>query len=304
MERFENWMSYSYDGIEYGNKTINSKEFTINFNKKISKPLPSYKDALFNNAMIMREMYNEPFDVCLSGGIDSEVVVRTFKDLKIKHNTVIFRLENNYNYRDVQAAIEICTQLNITYSIIDFNVQHFFENDAHELFNRTFIPKALRLPRLKWIDMLDNIPVFCDGEPYWKREMADDYSQKSIWKFILGEESYSCSIYGRRLDRVVIGDWYEYTPEPILTYNYIPVTQKLLNDEVLGKTSSWSSRTEMHKHIWPDMVYKQKLIGYEGVNGSPGTLPEFITEFQQYMNGVTAIEYKYSVSELEKLLLS
>ena len=123
MERFENWMSYSYDGVEYGRKQIDTKEFTINYNKKISKPLPPYKDALLYNARLMREMYNEPFDVCLSGGIDSEVVVRTFKELKIKHNTVIFRLENNYNYRDVQSAVELCTQLNVSYKIIDFNIQ-------------------------------------------------------------------------------------------------------------------------------------------------------------------------------------
>jgi tRNA(Ile)-lysidine synthase TilS/MesJ len=122
MERFENWMSYSYDGVEYGKKQVDTTEFTINYNKKISKPLPSYKDALLNNAKIMREMYNAPFDVCLSGGIDSVVVVRTFKELKIKHNTVIFRLENNHNYRDVQSAVELCTQLNISYKIIDFNI--------------------------------------------------------------------------------------------------------------------------------------------------------------------------------------
>lgn len=303
MERFENWMSYSYDDIEYGRKKVDTKKFTININKKISKPLPSYKDALFNNAKIMREMYNEPFDVCLSGGIDSEVVVRTFKELKIKHNTVIFRLENNYNYRDVQSAVELCSQLNIPYKIIDFNIQNFFENEAHELFQKTLIPKAARLPRLKWIDMLDNIPVFGDGEPYWKRQKKNDFSTKSEWKFIFGEDGNSSSIYGKTNNRTVIGEWYEYTPQPLLAYNYVPIVQKLLNDEIPGKISCYSSRSEIHKHIWSDIVYKQKLVGYEGIDGDPGTEPEFITEFQKYMNNVTDIEYWYTVNELENLLL-
>lgn len=303
MERFENWMSYSYDGVECGRKQIDTKEFTINYNKKISKPLPSYKDALLYNARLMREMYNEPFDVCLSGGIDSEVVVRAFKELKIKHNTVIFRLENNYNYRDVQSAVELCTQLNVSYKIIDFNIQNFFENDAHDLFQQTFISKAARLPRLRWIDMLDNIPVFGDGEPYWKREKKDDFSTKSKWELILGEEGYSCSIYGKTSNRTVIGDWYEYTPELLLSYNYVPIVQKLLNDEIPGKISCYSSRAEIHKHIWSDIIYKPKLVGYEGIDGKPGTEPEFITEFQKYMNAVSDIEYRYTVDELEKLLL-
>jgi hypothetical protein len=50
-------------------------------------------------------------------------------------------------------------------------------------------------------------------------------------------------------------------------------------------------------------VYKQKLVGYEGIDGNPGTEPEFITEFQKYMNTVTDIEYRYTVDELENLLL-
>ena len=97
MQRFNNWMSYNFDGVEYGKKLTKESILSINFNKKIKKDsIPSYKDALFNNARIMRDSFNEPFDVCLSGGTDSEIVVRTFKSVGIKHNTFIFKLENNY----------------------------------------------------------------------------------------------------------------------------------------------------------------------------------------------------------------
>ena len=77
----------------------------------------------------------------------------------------------------------------------------------------------------------------------------------------------------------------------------------MLNDEIPGKISCYSSRAEIHKHIWSDIIYKPKLVGYEGIDGKPGTEPEFITEFQKYMNVVSDIEYRYTVDELEKLLL-
>ena len=275
-------MSYSFDGIEYGKKSTKDSVFSVNFNNKIKKDcIPSYKDALYNNAKIMRDSFSEPFDVLLSGGIDSEVVVRTFKDLGINHNTFIFRLENDYNVRDVNDAVAICQQINIPYKIIDFNLQHFFEQDALYYFNKSFVPRAGRLPRLKWVEYLDNIPVFCDGEPYWKRMLVEDYTKKSQWHLQLEEGAYSSSIYGHNIDRTVIGDWYEYTPEILLSHMQHPITLKLLDDQLYGKLGSWSSRYTMHQEIWSEVETRKKLVGYEGLTGAPGTGPAFIGDFQR-----------------------
>ena len=298
-------MSYSFDGIEYGKKLTRESVFSINFNNKIKKDcIPNYKDSLYNNARVMRDSFSEPFDVLLSGGIDSEIVVRTFKDLGIKHNTFIFRLENDYNIRDVNDAIAICQQINIPYKIIDFNLEHFFEHDALEYFNKSFVPRAGRLPRLKWIEYLDNIPVFCDGEPYWKRLYNADYSAQSEWHLQLGEDAYSSSLYASNIDRTVIGDWYEYTPEIILSHMKHPMTQQLLNDQLPGKLSSWSSRYTMHQEIWPEIVTRKKLVGYEGLTGNPGTGPDFIGDFQRmYMSNTTNIQQTLTQDQVLDLLV-
>jgi hypothetical protein len=298
-------MSYSFDKIEYGKKLTKESIFSINFNNKIKKEsIPSYKDALYNNAKIMRDSFSEPFDVLLSGGIDSEVVVRTFKDLGIKHNTFIFRLENDYNIRDINDAVSICQQINIPYKIIDFNLQHFFEQDALYYFNKSFVPRAGRLPRLKWIEYLDNIPVFCDGEPYWKRMYDADYSKQSEWHLQLEEGAYSSSIYGQNIDRIVIGDWYEYTPEIILSHMQHSTTQKLLKDQLSGKLSSWSSRYAMHQEIWPEIEVRKKLVGYEGLTGVPGTGPVFIGDFQHtFMNDTVHTKQELTQDQVIDLLV-
>jgi hypothetical protein len=305
MQRFNNWMSYSFDKIEYGKKLTKESIFSINFNNKIKKEsIPSYKDALYNNAKIMRDSFSEPFDVLLSGGIDSEVVVRTFKDLGIKHNTFIFRLENDYNIRDINDAVTICQQINIPYKIIDFNLQYFFEQDALYYFNKSFVPRAGRLPRLKWIEYLDNIPVFCDGEPYWKRLLGEDYAHKSEWHLQLEEGAYSSSIYGQNIDRIVIGDWYEYTPEIILSHMQHSTTQKLLKDQLPGKLSSWSSRYAMHQEIWPEIEVRKKLVGYEGLTGVPGTGPVFIGDFQRtFINDTVHTKQELTRDQVIELLV-
>lgn len=303
MERYNNWMSYSFNGVEYGNKNSIEDQFTINFNVKTSVTA-NYHDALLNNAKIMRDSYTEPFDVCLSGGLDSEIVVRVFKDVGIKHNTYIFKLENDYNIRDYTNAVKLCELLNIPYKVIDFNVQYFFENDALDLLNKTHIPYVGRLPRLKFLDYLDNIPVFCDGEPYWKRKEQGDYGIKSDWNFYMTEDAYLVSIYANRIGRTVIGDWYEFTPNIIMSYHRLPYVKKLFNDEVYGKTSNVSSKGVIHREYWPDLEDKAKLVGYEGLSGSPGERPEFMNEFyNQYMSKIKNASYSYSIDDLNKLIL-
>ncbi len=303
MQRYNNWMTYSFDGVEYGPKLSPTSKFVINLKPQIEGPLPSYKDALMRNARLLRDSYSEPFDVLLSGGIDSEVVVRTFKECGIKHNTVIFRLENDYNIRDVTNAIKVCENLNLKYKIIDFNLQKFFENDAMDYFQRIWCPMAGRLPRLKWIDMLDNIPVFGEGEPYIHRELKEDYSKKSNWHFVFNEIVYSSSIYSRFLNRTVIGDWYEFTPEVLLSFYELDSVNDLINDKIPGKLSSWSIRSDVHKMIWPDIQFKEKLVGYEGLTGKPRSCPDFMTEFYiQNQLPVSAGEFYYTKEELFKAL--
>lgn len=302
MQRHNSWMSYSFNDIEYKRKGSKTDKFSLNFKVKSDKLL-TYKNALLNNGKVLRDSFSEPFDVCLSGGTDSEIVVRVFKELGITHNTYIFKCENNYNIRDVNNATELCEELNIPYKIVDFNLQHFYENDAESLLKKTWIPAAGRLPRLKFIEYLDNIPVFCDGEPYWRRVLQDDYSNKSDWLFYLTEDAYSVSIYSRVINRVVIGDWYEFTPDILLSFVNLSYVEKLFNDEIVGKTSTISSKAIIHKEFFPTMRYKQKLIGYEGLDGSPGSRPQFISEFYyKFMSDIVNTTFTYNIKDLKKLL--
>ena len=296
MERYCNWMSYSFDGIEYGKKQSKTSVFTLNFNRTIEGGTTTYYQALLDNAGRMRDTYAEPFDVLLSDGIDSEVVVRTFKDLGIRHNTFIYRLENDLNVRDVQGAITLCNELGNDYKIVDFNLQQFFDHDALSYFNKSFIPNVRRLCRLKWIEQLDNIPVFGDGEPYWTKV-------DGVWKLHFSECGYTNSLYAKSIGKTAICDWYEFTPDVIWMNSNLPLTQDLINDRLPGKTSSWTSRYEIHREIWPTLRLRHKLVGYEGQSGAVGTQPTFLDEFKRaYMDGTSTADHSFSYEEIRKLL--
>jgi hypothetical protein len=297
------WLTWTFDGIKYGKRDTKKSIFKIQANIISHTPVKSYYEEIYNNAIAMRDTYSEPFDVLLSGGIDSEVVVRTFKDLGISHNTFIFKYENNYNYRDVVSATEICKSLNIPYKIIDFNLEHYYENDAYDYFKKSNTTRASRLPHLKFFDYLDNIPVMGDAEPYWKRDLASDYSKKSEWRFVLGEEGHSCSMYLYNQGRESICDWYEFTSNLIPAFNNLPLMQQLLSDQLHGRQSCWSSRVPIHQALWPDIKPKIKLVGYEQ-DKVAGSYPEFMLRLQDVMTKEIGkpSEYWFTLSEYNKFI--
>jgi Queuosine biosynthesis protein QueC len=304
MKRYNDWMTYSFDGILNSPKTSRRSFLDLHFNIPNDIGPMSYHDALIKNASIMRDSFSEPFDVLLSGGIDSEVMIRTFKDLGITHNTFVFRYEDNLNIRDVNSSIQICEALNIPYKIIDFNLSNFYEQDAKDMFEKTLVPDVASLSRIKWLDYLDNIPVFGEGEPYWKRELRGDYTKKSNWSLYLTERQFFISLTSHYHHREIIGEWYLYTPYITMNYHSDPMIQNLLDDKTVGKESTLSSRLPLHRTFWPDIKDKSKLTGYEGPTGKPlENPPSFFRDFyiENQMADLTNVSFTYSVEEVNKI---
>ena len=79
----------------------------------------------------------------------------------------------------------------------------------------------------------------------------------------------------------------------------IDYIQKLTNDEIKGKQSSWSYRTTLHMQIWPDIFEKPKLIGYEGDQvPSLGRRPEFMESFYKEMIQKKESKFRFTREKL------
>lgn len=306
MERFDNWMSYSFDdGPINGEKQHPFSKFKLHFKKGFRVKQLNYFDALFHNATVVRDSFSEPFDVFLSGGIDSEIVVRVNHDLGIKQNVVVVRMEDNHNIQDFTAAMHICNDLGIKPTIIDWNLRRFMENDAYDCYQRTFCPLIGRMVRWAWFDLVDNIPVFGEGEPYWQRE-TDDYNDAplDVWKFHWHEDFFTTAFQANISKRTVIGEWYNYTPEPVMAYHRMPLARELFADRFRGLTDCWPIRVKIHKQLWPEIQDREKMVGYEG-GGSPHTYPDFMADFQKQVMAENIktgnTRYKYTTQQLENI---
>lgn len=276
---YDNWQKWTVNDVLYSHRKNKSDHWNFSM-RRCTEPIGTLKEELFNNASKIRDYYTGPFDVLYSGGIDSEVVLRVFKELGIKHNTIIVKYKNGYNHREITNAIETVKSLNIPYTLIDFDLEKFYETEAYDLSIESSCIRVGRATHIKFCkDFCDNIPVMGEGDVYWRRDLGTDYSKPSAWRFIIAEDSHNCGMFMTKLGRENVCDFFEFTPNIIKAYNNYPLVQQLLNDKISGKTSNWSSKWLIYRDIWPDLVQRVKLTGLEG-DKEPGYMPMFVKELQ------------------------
>ena len=297
----DNWFAWTYeDGIEYGPKPHSRADMNFILRNTITRPIQSHYEELCNNARAIRDVITGEIDLLFSGGVDSEVVLRTYLDLKIPVNVYIFKYENDYNLPDYTQATRICRELGVTPIVIDFNLEKFFENEAYDMWTKIYAPSSGFLPQLKMADYLDNTPIYATGDPYWRRK-SKDWTQPAEWSFLLEEAYHLWALYFKTIGRTAITDWFEYSPELIMSYNQLPYVQELINDRIPGKLSTVTSKGIIHKEYWPTLELRNKLVGFGGPDENPNKLlPPFMLEFsKQYgRDKVTSKVVGYSEKEL------
>ena len=234
-----------------------------------------------------------------SGGMDSEIILRCYKELGIPINVYIFRYENNYNILDVAQALKICRELNVTPNIVDFNLEKFFENEAYDIWKKGYFFNSGKLPHMKMLDYMDNTPVMGDGCPYWTND-------NGVWKYEFDEDCHAQSIYCKTIGRPMIADWYEYSPEVIISHMQTTDMQNLIN---LVPTTEYKYFEELkhilHKRLWPTLDIRLKRTGFEGAKkaGMNSSKPEFMLEFnQQYIPDRGPKCYQFNQASLLDLL--
>jgi len=302
MERFENWQYFTFDNLGPNISKPNKEAvFNIHYNRNhVPNKKLDYFQALFRNAELIKDIYGGPFDVLFSGGIDSEIIIRTFHQLGIKQNVYTFCFEDDINCYDVDQAVKTCSQMGIKHNLIPFNLKKFLENDAYNFYQISYPSTVEKLVRLKWYDYLDNIPVVGDGEPYWHRDLFNDFTKKSRWSLFSIEHDYANSIHAKAINRTIIGEWFLFTPEIAQSYIRLPHVKLLLEDKIPGKLSNWTYRCELHRTLWPAITDKIKCTGYDGKNIRPNR-PKFMGEFQTKYMQEKERGFRFSKKDIENL---
>ena len=272
------WLSYHYDKL--GNvktKTVPGENWKLRIKKTIARPIKSYHEELLLNAHAVKDAFNEPLDLLLSGGLDSELALRSYVEAKIPINVFIAKYNDNINAVDFHEALKTCQIYNVTPTIIDCNLKTFLENDAHDMWNGGYFADPGYMIMLKVIESLDNIPVICDGINADNFRMAN----KTQCDIVIYEKHFAAAIHGNTINRPLISSWYDYSPE--LTAAFLDLNLHKWKKHKLITPPFNNSNLHKLKYLNSNKLFgtrmRQKRSGWE--LGLPdGSLVSYIEEFK------------------------
>ena len=275
-----NWYYWYYGDQPPFSRQSGNLEFRTHFGKQ-NKPIKDFKSELLNAAESVLGFSSKP-DLFFSGGVDSELMLRAFQNLKANFNVIIVRYENDYNLYDVSYAVTICSLLNISYKIIDFNLKKFYENECITVSELAQIDRPRALPYCKFLELSDNLPILAGSDLYTFRT-NDNYSVKGTWQSFCSEWDTGWSRYAHAINRQAIPEWLKWTPGLVVSYMNLGWYKKLINDEYYGKLGVNSTKIIGYREAFPNLLERKKQTGFEKIDTLIDEVENFI---QKKYNGL------------------
>jgi len=225
----------------------------------------NYSQELRRTADLIYKDYGKDFALFLSGGTDSEIVLRNFLDIGVVPTCYTIRFKDDYNITDVNEAIDLAKELNVPLHIIDFDVKDFlYSGEASEFGNAIQCTQITYLMVYKSILKL-GLPSVMGGELLLKRNINTD---PSTWYYCLREnEDASAMRFSLKYNIPLVNEYFSYTPELMLYYLEDSDIQTLVTTKYNYKLTSVSSKNAILKKLVPEIRVRKKTHGFEKLLG-------------------------------------
>jgi hypothetical protein len=203
--------------------------------------------------------------VFLSGGTDSEIVVRNFLDIGIKPKCITLKFKDDYNISDVNEAQAIATELDLDLTLIDFDIKDFYKSGAAIEFGAEILCTQITYIMVYYNIMKLGSPAVMGGEALLTRSIT---KENSNWYYTFREnEDASAMRFSEKYNIPLVNEWFSYTPELLLYYMEHPTIQKLISERYNYKLSSVSSKNVILRELCHDIRPKIKTHGFERLLG-------------------------------------
>lgn len=252
------WLKWYYDDSLYAERTLDSKKFYIKICLDNYNEYNLYNE-LGKNAQLIYDQ-TDKLNLFFSGGLNSQIILRVYHDLKMPLNIYILRYTKNYNSIEYNIAKKICEDLNVKYTTLDFDVDYFFENEAYSILCNNPSHDPIKMIFLHAVTKIDGVSIVGNKFPYVYRTTLD-YSQDANWKIKFCDEDF---VYQRNYNKKkLIGDWFHYSPELFLSIIHTPALSYLVNNKFTGKNSSISSRKLIFDRYYYNLIDRSMSNGFD-----------------------------------------
>lgn len=229
--------------------------------------------SVFEQSLTLeREIY-----IFLSGGLDSEVVVKAFIDAGLPFKTISFRYKNELSCHEEFYINDFVKRNKLDHSYYDIDPNWLLSSEAADFCHQSTCIRSEMLPHMKLMlhvwNNLKGLPVLGNGDLYVGKEINEDWLCKdrslSKYKWLYIEYEYIIAWFRFAIANNILGSlgFFQHNPYIVLSMIREPIMQKCLNDELEYKLSSRSTKPIVYRNYWPDLKIKMKYHGSEKVNG-------------------------------------
>lgn len=202
--------------------------------------------------------------VLLSGGLDSEVVVKAFIEAGVNFQAVTFRFHGGFNAHEMRYVYQFLKSVDIRHRFYDFDLVKWIQTDEFiEMFHGAHASSLIVMPHMKamnhvWFE-LGGLPILGNGDVYLENDGG--------WNYV--ELEYMLCWYRHAIRMGILGGigFFQHTPEVTLSMLREPRMVRLgRNQDTYANRVYETSRFvkyAIYRSHWPELVMRPKLAGHE-----------------------------------------
>jgi hypothetical protein len=297
-----NHFSFGYDGNKFNFRTSADQKWWVEYGRCSRRP-ENFRNECIETAKLIRKNASDSIYIMFSGGVDSEVVLRSFVEAGIKVSAAILRFKNDLNIHDTSWAVIACEELAVPYRFFELDLLDFWKNEAWEYANSTYCISPQLLPTMWLVDQIEGFPVMGNGECLLVKQKGHDYQpgispyDNSEWEIWEKEKIAAWYRFFIVRNRNGSPGFFQYTPEVMLSYLLDPFVQRLIKNKIKGKLTTESSKVEIYQQHFP-VLARPKYTGFERVQKEDAELRQLLKSKWSFADEI----YKIRSSELMKSL--
>lgn len=233
-----------------------SDRFALSYPGTSRKP-GTFKEEVEYSLQQIYDAHQMPFAVMFSGGMDSEVIVRSLHQLQLPFQAYFFEYKLGL-WKEKNRVQEVAKELGIDVKSIFFDEDKFLSGEIFEIAAEYQIPEPFAAFDIKRAMMVEGLPIFGTGDLLLEQLPEGGIVSTEYASLFLPH------LYFEKEKRPGCFHFYQSTPELMLSFlqdHHIQTWIKMAPE--FGFEDVRYFKAYLYKKYWPTMVIQPKFTGYE-----------------------------------------
>lgn len=168
-----NYITYGWGDNTYGKRLTADETFWYKFGPCTQTPM-DFRAECIRAADLIYQSTEKEVVIHFSGGIDSEIICRSFIEAGHPFTACICRFTNHLNKHDIKYAVKFCQEFNIPFYFIEVDVLDYLESDCLH-YRDTEFPNPFWQKNMQklFMDQGHGFQIIGEGDPFLSHDLLN-----------------------------------------------------------------------------------------------------------------------------------